>query len=729
MKSPFKFLDSYTKDDREIFFGRDREIEELYQKVFDSKLLLVYGVSGTGKSSLINCGLANKFHDTDWLPLVVRRGSNMIESMAASVKAASITPQQNNFLSPADFRKGIRSLYLDHYKPVFFIFDQFEELFIFADKEERKSFIQIIKSLVESDLQCRLIFVMREEYMAGVTEFEKFIPTFFSNRVRIEKMSHVNALEAIKEPCKVFNINLDEGFAESLLEKLSPGGTEIELTYLQVFLDKIYYLAKGEKDQKSVIFKTSLLEKVGDVSDLLGSFLEQQIRDLDEPDTGLTILKTFVSVKGTKRQLTAGEAIKSSKSLGKKIPENIITDYLQKFVNLRILREKDENGKFELRHDSLATKIYEKITVVEKEMLEIYQFLENATLAYEKRKILLSTNDLKYIAPYEDRLFVGKEIENVIELSKKEHNKIKKRIKRVAISGFIAIVIFTIGAIFSTYHFPLSGPIRNLGLLIYILWFLPVFGYYVVKTKDNRTINMLFLIFTLLYVSNVYLNKVSTKNMLRALFFNPIAQNEEKLQEEIKKINLQTSSLYDSIYKVSEENLKLFPNSKEITLNLMNRTNTVVNYIQGLIIELTAKTEGKDSPAINRNEIDMYKMDRLEDISVPSAIMIGGNNNGKAFYLKALLNDYKLYLLGVVSYDPKISGNINFFLNTEDQMIKTSYRQSGRIERWEYINFETKPLGLVITQLTQIQTNIKNLEAQALTFLLSSMDTKLKSEK
>jgi len=27
MKSPFKFLDSYTKDDREIFFGRDREIE------------------------------------------------------------------------------------------------------------------------------------------------------------------------------------------------------------------------------------------------------------------------------------------------------------------------------------------------------------------------------------------------------------------------------------------------------------------------------------------------------------------------------------------------------------------------------------------------------------------------------------------------------------------------------------------------------------------------------
>src|SRR4030042_232835 len=100
IKSPFKFLDSYTKDDREIFFGRDREIEELYQRVFDSKLLLVYGVSGTGKSSLIHCGLANKFQETDWLPLVIRRGGNIIESMASVIKSASITEQQSKFVSP-----------------------------------------------------------------------------------------------------------------------------------------------------------------------------------------------------------------------------------------------------------------------------------------------------------------------------------------------------------------------------------------------------------------------------------------------------------------------------------------------------------------------------------------------------------------------------------------------------------------------------------------------------
>src|SRR4030042_3399900 len=275
MKSPFKFLDSYPKDDREIFFGRDSEIEELYQRVFDSKLLLVYGVAGPGKSSLIHCGLANKFQETDWLPLVIRRGGNIIESIASAIKAVSITEQQSKFVSPGDFKKAVRSLYLDHYKPVFFIFDQFEELFIFGDKEERRSFIHIVKLLTESDLQCRMIYVMREEYMAGVTEFEKTIPTIFSNRVRIEKMSHRNALEAIKEPCKVFNISLAEGFAETLLEKLSPGSEDVELTYLQVFLDKIYRLAAGAP------FSLELLSKTGNVSDLLGTFLDEQISILE----------------------------------------------------------------------------------------------------------------------------------------------------------------------------------------------------------------------------------------------------------------------------------------------------------------------------------------------------------------------------------------------------------------------------------------------------------------
>jgi len=468
MKSPFKFLDSYTKEDRDIFFGRDLEIEELYQRVFDSKLLLVYGVSGTGKSSLIHCGLANKFQETDWLPLVIRRGGNIIESMAYAIKIASITEQQSKFVSPGDFKKAVRSLYLDHYKPVFFIFDQFEELFIFGDKEERRSFIHIVKLLTESDLQCRMILVMREEYMAGITEFEKFIPTIFLNRVRIEKMSHRNALDAIKEPCKIFNISLEEGFAESLLEKLSPDETDVELTYLQVFLDKIFRLATGfvpplggelkggstppggeskggssttPGNEVGLSFTLALLEKTGNVSDLLGSFLDDQIALMEDPETAMSVLKAFVSGKGTKRPASEQEAIDNIRSFGKEISQEKVKELIQSFVKLRVLRDKDDNGRYELRHDALAEKVYEKFSTAEKELLEIRQFIENSYQSWLKRRILLNNDDLNFISGKDSLLNLNTDLKGFLDESRKHQKARLKTIKRLTAISAVAFLL------------------------------------------------------------------------------------------------------------------------------------------------------------------------------------------------------------------------------------------------------------------------------------------------
>jgi hypothetical protein len=445
MTSPFKFLDSYTKEDRDIFFGRTREIEELYQRVFESKLLLVYGISGTGKSSLIHCGLANKFQETDWLPLIIRRGSNIIRSMSNALSVASITTQETNITTPLQFRKGVRSLYLDHYRPVFFIFDQFEELFIFGDKEERQEFIKVIKSLIESDLQCRFIFVMREEYMAGVSEFEKYIPNFFYNRVRIEKMSHLNAIEVINGPCKAFNIDLEEGFAEALLEKLSPGSEDVELTYLQVFLDKIFRVAQNEKESDNRVeqlsFTIPLLEKTGNVSDLLGSFLDEQISLMEDPETAMTILKAFVSGKGTKRQANELEVTDNIRSFGKGISKENIRELIGNFVRLRILRDKDVNDRYELRHDSLASKVYEKFTTAEKDLLEVRQFIENCYQSFLKRKILLRNDDLTYISNKDSLLNLNADLKEFLEDSRKLQKAKSRTVRRLIVISAIAFIL------------------------------------------------------------------------------------------------------------------------------------------------------------------------------------------------------------------------------------------------------------------------------------------------
>jgi WD40 repeat protein/energy-coupling factor transporter ATP-binding protein EcfA2 len=451
-KSPFKFLDSFTKEDREIFFGRDKEIEEIHSRVYESKILLVYGTSGTGKSSLINCGLANKFNDSDWLPVNIRRGTDVNKSLfdALSKNALTKAPFEKAGATGGSYNleRLLRSVYLDHFKPVFLIFDQFEELFIFGGKDEKNDLIRNVAKVFDSDLQCRLIFSMREEYLAGVTEFERVIPSFLSNRIRIEKMTRHNAIQTIEGPCRINNIEVEAGFADALLEKLNPDTPEVELTWLQIYLDKIMRLAGGD-DHIVKRFFLDLIARAGEVKDILGSFLEEQISQLSDPDTALVVLKSFVSVKGTKNQITEEEVIEYSGTFGKKVDSETIKEFIQRFIRLRILRDKDENGRYELRHDSLASKIFEKITLVEKELLEVKYFIENAYVNYEKRHLLLSEEDLKYIAPYEDKLFLNEKNLRFIDQSKQALHKARRRRQNIAIAA--ASVIFVILSFFTIW--------------------------------------------------------------------------------------------------------------------------------------------------------------------------------------------------------------------------------------------------------------------------------------
>jgi hypothetical protein len=118
-------------------------------------------------------------------------------------------------------------------------------------------------------------------------------------------------------------------------------------------------------------------------------------------------------------------------------------------VTLRILRDKDESGRYELRHDALASKIYEKITLVEKELMEVRQFIENAYANYQKRKVLLSKEDLEYMAPYEGRLILPEDLTSFIALSKKQLEKSKRR--RQTLVGIFALVLLLVFAGFTIW--------------------------------------------------------------------------------------------------------------------------------------------------------------------------------------------------------------------------------------------------------------------------------------
>ncbi|MGA9031565.1 MAG: ATP-binding protein, partial [Sulfuricaulis sp.] len=70
--SPFKFLDPYGPEDAALFFGRGFEVGELFARLHSGAITVVYGESGTGKTSLFQCGLRNRVRPEDILFVSVR---------------------------------------------------------------------------------------------------------------------------------------------------------------------------------------------------------------------------------------------------------------------------------------------------------------------------------------------------------------------------------------------------------------------------------------------------------------------------------------------------------------------------------------------------------------------------------------------------------------------------------------------------------------------------------
>lgn len=320
-QSPFKFLDAYQKEDADRFFGRERETAQLYNAVHASNLVLLYGASGTGKTSIINCGLGNQFVDTDWLPLYVRRGTDLNRSLEREVAGATKQPAP---AGEVPITERIRTLYLDHFRPVYLVFDQFEELFISGSAAEQQLFHETIRQLLTGSATCKVLLVIREEYVAFLSALEKVIPSLFDNRLRIERLNDSNLARIIAGTAQAAGIRLTDPPAtvSGILENIRDRRTGIDLTNLQVYLDRLWRAdleRQGTTSPATVTFDPALVERVGKLENVLSAFLDERLvtieaglaqRGVRQPKgIPLEVLFALVTEEGTKRNLSVPEIL------------------------------------------------------------------------------------------------------------------------------------------------------------------------------------------------------------------------------------------------------------------------------------------------------------------------------------------------------------------------------------------------------------------------------------
>ena len=404
MKSPFKFLDPYELEDRAAFFGRDAEIKELYNLVTKNRLTFVYGPSGTGKTSLVQCGLASRFGGVDWLPLFVRRGEDINASLRREVGKSLGEGSDFN----GELPEAIGALFNRYLRPVYLIFDQFEELFILGKPAEQQAFYDTIADLLEAELPCRILFILREDYFGHLNQFEKAVPELYHRKLRVEPMSRDNLRAVITGSCAVFSIGFDDPrrSPELIMDNILADKSGIHMPYVQVYLHMLYQEAV-KAGQSPLRFSDAVIQKVGPITDVLGRFLEEQKTAIsrtlqEEPafaeatagkepafaeasagkeDAVSQVLDVFVSREGTKTPVGNGRAPDGQITLRGKaaqtlavLPPALLSAILLELEKGRILRRSDD--ALELAHDTLAVLIDQQRSAELRQLRDISQRIE-----------------------------------------------------------------------------------------------------------------------------------------------------------------------------------------------------------------------------------------------------------------------------------------------------------------------------------------------------------------
>jgi tetratricopeptide (TPR) repeat protein len=291
-----------------LFFGRTHESNELLALVTAHPVVLLYSQSGAGKTSLLNASLIPLLEAAEF---EVGGPARVHGQIPEGFDAQKTNPYIYNALaSLSEARVGSSRLegmtLRDHLKEVFptdkkghltqscvLIFDQFEELFTLNPEwwKYRRGFFEQVAVALE-DPFLRVVFAMREDYIAEMDPYESLLPEKLRTRFRMERLRKHSALTAIKspldvEPWKEMGREFAEGVAEKLVENLReiPSKTDqdglpvkgefVEPVQLQVVCQAIWNnLAESEKQ-----ITEDHLKKFGDINEALTTFYEECIRE------------------------------------------------------------------------------------------------------------------------------------------------------------------------------------------------------------------------------------------------------------------------------------------------------------------------------------------------------------------------------------------------------------------------------------------------------------------
>jgi len=313
INNPFPGLRAFEEDEDILFFGREKQIDELLTKLRTSRLIAVIGSSGSGKSSLVKSGLIPSLQSgfmsgrgSSWRICSFRPGSDPIGNMAKSLVTPMFTENDIEEAENIDTLVAITESVLrrntsglaDAFKQsskanndnLLILVDQFEEIFRFRkfeneSKQVKKDSITFINLLLaatkQSELPIYVVFTMRADFLTDCTDFRGLPEAINEGSYLVPKMTREERREAIIGPISVANSKINQHLLNQLLNDV--GDNQDQLPILQHALMRTYEFWK-QKNNPSAEIELNDYEAIGTMKYAISQHAEEAYAELKTDD-------------------------------------------------------------------------------------------------------------------------------------------------------------------------------------------------------------------------------------------------------------------------------------------------------------------------------------------------------------------------------------------------------------------------------------------------------------
>jgi WD40 repeat protein/energy-coupling factor transporter ATP-binding protein EcfA2 len=303
--NPFPGLRPFEPDEDYLFFGREKQTDELVHRLRTTRFLAILGTSGCGKSSLVRSGLIPSLYGggmtragSSWRVAILRPGEDPLGNLAATLSAPeAIGPESDDEgLTRAFFEttlrasnrgliECIRQARLAPRDNVLVLIDQFEEIFRFkrsrrvVGRDEAVAFVKLLLTAAQQqEVPCYIALTMRSDFIGNCMEFGDLPETINAGLYLVPRMTRDELRLAITGPVAVGGATIAPRLVSRLLNDV--GDDPDQLPILQHALLRTW--SRWEADHiPGEPLDLRHYEAIGTLSEALSRHAEEAFGELD----------------------------------------------------------------------------------------------------------------------------------------------------------------------------------------------------------------------------------------------------------------------------------------------------------------------------------------------------------------------------------------------------------------------------------------------------------------